>query len=315
MKKSRVLVLGDSNSDLIIPVRKSGSQSSSQSESGLEVFGGGTAANTAVALARLGEEVSFIGTVGGDGFGRAVIEDFINEGVDTKDIHQVKDAYTSLVLAVILPDGDRDIFVWPDTGGAHTFLSPDDISEDMFISADWLHTSGLCLREFPVREAQLEAMRIAHEAGLTVSLDLNLRLESWGLDQSLKNAFEEAISYSQVVFGNGIEEIMPFTGESSIEAGSIALSERKRTVIARQGSRGALVIAPGAHFTGPAFSVEVVDTLGAGDAFNGGFIAAQLAGEDLNESVRWGNAVAALTIGKPGARGLPSREDLENLLT
>ena len=314
MKRDRILVLGDSNSDLIIPVRRGVSSPVSQSDSGLEVYGGGTAANTAVALARLDEKVSFIGTVGDDGFGRSVIEDFINEGVNVDHVRQVNDAYTSLVLAVILPDGDRDIFVWPDSGGAHTFLGPDDIREDMFISAGWLHTSGLCLRELPVRESQLKAMRLAHEAGMKVSLDLNLRLESWGMDQSLKRVFEEAIRYSQVVFGNGMEEIVPFTGELTIESGSKALSGGKRTVIARQGPKGALVVAPGGQFFGPAFSVDVVDTLGAGDAFNGGFIAARLANKDLEEAVRWGNAVAALKIGKPGARGLPSREELSIIL-
>jgi sugar/nucleoside kinase (ribokinase family) len=64
----------------------------------------------------------------------------------------------------------------------------------------------------------------------------------------------------------------------------------------------------------PAFDVPIVDTLGAGDAFDAGFIAACLAGHDTRESLRWGNAVAALKIGRPGARGTPSREELEALL-
>ena len=65
----------------------------------------------------------------------------------------------------------------------------------------------------------------------------------------------------------------------------------------------------------PAFPARVVDLLGAGDAFNGGFIAAQVAGHDLIESLRWGNAVAALKIAQPGARGLPSRAEVEKLLS
>lgn len=311
----RVLVLGDVNVDLVIPLEKRSLDPADLEKPGITLFGGGTAANTAVALARLGEKVGFVGTVGDDGYGRWALEDLASEGVDSGGTIIVPDVFTTLVVALIQPDGDRSIYVWPDKGSAHTRLRPSDINIETISSYSWLHTTGLCLRELPVREAQLKAMRIAHKAGMNVSLDLNLRLESWGLDQSLMNAFGEAINYSRVVFGNGIEEILPFTGESSIEAGSIALSGGKRIVIARQGSEGALVVAPGQHFTAPAFSVDVVDTLGAGDAFNGGFISARLAEKDLHESVRWGNAAAALKIEKPGARGLPSREDLYRILS
>ncbi len=134
------------------------------------------------------------------------------------------------------------------------------------------------------------------------------------MDSSLKKVFDKAIDLSQVVFGSGIEEIIPFTGKSTIQDGAEMLSAGKRTVIARQGAGGALVVSPDDLFASPAIEVEVVDTLGAGDAFNGGFIAACLADKDLREAARWGNAAAALKIGKSGARGLPSRENLFHLL-
>ena len=314
MKQSQILVLGDANVDLVIPLSDRSPGAAIQRDSALELHGGGTAANVAVALARLGEQVSFIGTVGDDGYGRWVIEDLKKEGVDSSETHLVQDAFTSMVMALIYHDGERDLFVWPDRGGAHTKLHPSSIKPDIIESASWLHTTGLCLREEPVRNAQLKAMKMAHELGVTVSLDLNLRLESWGMESSLKKIFESAIEFSQVVFGNGIEEINPFTGESTIQAGAEALSSGKRTVVARQGTQGALVVAPGEVFSCPSYNVEVVDTLGAGDAFNGGFIAACLAEKDLREATCWGNAAAALKIGKTGARGSPSREELLTLL-
>ncbi len=314
MNKSRVLVLGDANVDLVIPLVKRSPGNSIPRDSALELHGGGTAANVAVALARLGVKTSFIGTVGDDGYGRWVLNDFKNEGVDTRETYLVQDAFTSMVMALIYPDGERGLYVWPDRGGAHTKLGPSSIKPKMFKSASWLHTTGLCLREESVRIAQLKAMELAQEAGLTVSLDLNLRLESWGLDSSLRKVFDHAIDLSQVVFGSGIEEIIPFTGKSTIQAGAEMLSAGKRVVIARQGDEGALVVSPDDLFFNPAYEVEVVDTLGAGDAFNGGFIAACLAKKDLREAARWGNAAAALKIGKKGARGLPSRESLFRLL-
>ena len=312
--KPRILVLGDVNVDLVIPLEERSLDISNSVRPGITLFGGGTAANTAVALARLGEQVSFVGTIGDDGYGRWAVNDLVQEGVDTQETKIVPNVFTSLVVALIQPDGDRSIYVWPDQEGAHTKLDPADINSEIIKPFYWLHVTGLCLREEPVRKAQLKAMKMACEAGMMVSLDLNLRLESWGMDRSLKAVFDEAISYSGVIFGNGEEEIIPLTGASSIRAGSEAISQGKRIVIARQGSDGALAVAPGVFFIVPAFPVKVVDTLGAGDAFNGGFIAARLANKDLLEAVRWGNAAAALKIEKPGARGLPSRKALIRFL-
>ena len=82
----------------------------------------------------------------------------------------------------------------------------------------------------------------------------------------------------------------------------------------RQGAHGALAATPGGTTHAVAFPVKVKDTLGAGDAFDGGFIAAQLAGMPVEAALRWGNAVAALKIGQPGARGLPLRDEVEQFL-
>jgi len=314
MNKNPALVLGDVNVDLVIPLRDRGGDRIQPRTESPQLHGGGTAGNSAAAIARLGAPVRFIGTVGDDGYGRWSVDDLQREGVDTRYLQFAAQAFTSIVLAVIRPDGERELFVWPDSGGAHTRLSPDSITPKIFRSAAWLHTTGLCLREEPVRTAQLKAMRLAREAGVTVSLDLNLRLESWGLNEDLRQVFDQAISLSDVVFGSGCDEILPFTGSDSIQAGAEALCAGTRTVIARLGSEGVLVVAPGEIFSSAAFEVAVVDTLGAGDAFNGGFICAQLEGYSLQESVRWGNGVAALKIGRKGARGLPDRNDLVEFL-
>ena len=310
MKKRAALVLGDVNVDLVIPLGEVDEQKTKPRKDTPQLHGGGTGGNSAAALARLGIPVSFIGTVGDDGFGRWSVNDLKREGVDTRYLQSVDQAFTSIVVAVIRPDGERELFVWPDTGGAHTKLSPEDISPEIFQSVGWLHTTGLCLREEPVRISQIKAMRLASELGVSVSLDLNLRLESWQLDESLQGVFDEAISLSDVVFGNGREEIAPYAGLGSVRAGAESLSAGERTVIARLGQEGALVVSPDEVFNSPPFKVEVVDTLGAGDAFNGGFICAQLEGCSLQESVRWGNGVAGLKIGRKGARGLPERKEL-----
>jgi len=314
MRKKAALVLGDVNVDLVISLGEVDEHQTRPRKELPQLHGGGTGGNAAAGLARLGVPVSFIGTVGDDSFGHWSANALAQEGVDTRHLRHVEQAFTSVVVAVIRPNGERELFVWPDAGGAHTRLSPDEISPEIFQSAGWLHTTGLCLREEPVRTAQIKAMRLAKDAGLTISLDLNLRLESWGLDESLREVFMQAISLSDIILGSGPDEIRPLTGLHSIQEGGESLSDGNRTVIARLGPEGVLAVTPGGVTSSPAFAVEVVDTLGAGDAFNGGFICAQLEGKDLQESLRWGNGAAAYKIGRKSARGLPARKELAELL-
>jgi sugar/nucleoside kinase (ribokinase family) len=314
MTQLQVVVLGDANVDMVIrlPDRSSGTPDLAHSIP--QLHGGGSAANTAVALARLGVGAMFVGTVGDDGYGRWVLENLDQEGVDTRGVSLVQDAFTPMVMAVIEPNGERLVLVWPQEGGAHFHLRKDAINRSLLGSATWLHTTGMCLRASPARGAILHAMELARKEGLCVSLDLNLRLESWGLDDTTRRSFERAIELCDVLFGSAEEEILPIAGEESVEAAIIKLSEGKRTVVARGGKLGAWVAANGERFHVPAFHAAVVDTLGAGDAFDGGFIAASLEEVGVREATRWGHAAAAYKIRHVGARGLPSRDDVEHIL-
>lgn len=314
MTVSQVVVLGDANVDMIIRLPDRTSDTPDLTNSVPQLHGGGSAANVAVALARLGVAVTMVGAVGDDGYGRWVRDDLGCEGVDVQGVYSVHDAFTPMVMALIESNGERLIVVWPPEGGAYLQLQADAINSVLITSASWLHTTGMCLRAAPARDAVLYAMELARAADLTVSLDLNLRLELWGLDDATRKTFERAIELSDVVFGNAEEEIIPIAGVDSAEAAAKCLCGGKRIVIARQGNKGALVVTPKETFHAPAFQAQVVDTLGAGDAFSGGFIAACLAEAGVREAVNWGNGVAALKIGRAGARGLPSLEDLKQML-
>ncbi|MFC1619345.1 carbohydrate kinase family protein [Candidatus Neomarinimicrobiota bacterium] len=314
MTGSQVVVLGDANVDMLIRLPDRASGSHDLTHTAPQLHGGGTAANVSVALARLGVKVTLVGAVGDDGYGRWMLDELGREGVDVQGVYSVPDAFTPMVMALIEPDGERTVVVWPPEGGAHTQLQAENIDPGLLSSAVWLHTTGMCLRAAPARDAVLYAMELAREAGVTVSLDLNLRRECWGLKDATQRTFERAIELADVVFGNAEEEIMPIAGVDSAEEAARHLCGGKRTVIARQGDQGALVVTPQETFHVPAFQTNVVDTLGAGDAFDGGFIAACMAKANVKEATRWGNGVAALKIGQAGAQSLPSLEDLKQLL-
>ncbi len=311
-----VVVLGDANVDLIVRLPDRATNGKLASTPLPELCGGGTGANTAVALARLGLPAAFIGMIGADLYGRDIQADLSAEGVDLSGLCVRSDVSTPTVIAVVQPDGDRVVVVWPVTGGAHTHLRPEDLDPAQIAQAAWLHTTGMCLDQRPVSDAVLYGMQIAHEAGVPVSLDLNLRLElsegQWRPGQ--REAVEQAVALADVVLGSGEEEIVPLAGGKSVESAVRALVEGKRTVIARLGETGAFCVWPDGEVRIPGFEVEIVDTLGAGDAFNGGYIAGRLASQREPDAVRWGNAVAALSITRPGARGTPARAELDAFL-
>jgi fructokinase/2-dehydro-3-deoxygluconokinase len=314
MSGKPVMVVGDANVDLVIHLPDRGRGQPDLTRSVPRLFGGGSAANTAVALARLGVRTAFAGAVGDDGYGRYVRDDLRQEGIDLSGLKIIPDAFTPMVIALIDPDGERWNVVWPPERGADNRLAPEDLNADQIAGAAWLHTSGMCLRASPVRETVLAAMQIASDAGVPVSLDLNLRLELWGWRDNIRETVEHAIALADVVFGSAEEEIVPVARVASVEAAAQIISGGARIVVARRGKDGALAAsALGVHHA-PAYPTRIVDSLGAGDAFNGGFIAARLAGQDVAGSLRWGNAVAALKMAQPGARGLPSRVEVEKLV-
>lgn len=310
-----VLIIGDACVDLLVQVpEQSGNH---QHQTPPELHGGGTGANTAVALARLGVSTAFIGTIGDDGYGRFTREALGSEGVNTSYIITC-DAFTSVVLALIDTQGERTLFGWPRRGAAHTQLLPEQIEPEVIQQMAWVHSTGMCLVQSPVREAALRGMELAREANIPVSFDLNIRLgfdEDGKLPEVFLNTLRQAITLSDYVFGSGEEEFVHLTPEKSFEAAAQTLAEDKRTVIVRLGSEGAIAVTTRQEtIMVPSFPVEVVDTLGAGDAFNAGFITACIEGQPLAKAVRWGNAVAALQIGQPGARSSPHRKEVEAIL-
>jgi sugar/nucleoside kinase (ribokinase family) len=316
MSEKPVLVIGDACVDLVVPVPQKGGNDRQHPPP--ELYGGGTGGNTAVALARLDVPTAFMGTIGDDGYGRFAVDTLEAEGIDTTYVTTCPDAFTAQVLALIDSQGERTLFGWPHRGGAHIYLAPEAVEPDIIRQMGWVHTSGMCLVESPIREAILRAMELAQAAGIPVSLDLNLRLgfEEGQLPQPFLDTIRQAIARSDYVFGSATDEITYLTPGTSFEAGARLLAAGERAMIIRRGSEGAWVLSPqGVATPVPAFRVDVADTLGAGDVFNAGFIAACRAGRPLPAAVCWGNAVAALKIGRPGARSSPTRREVEGFLS
>lgn len=298
-----ILIVADANADLLIRLPPRGDTRQPQAP---DPALGGTGANTAVALRRLGQSVAFLGTIGDDGFGRFTRRSLIEQGVDTTHLLVDPFAPTMLVLAVIDQQGERTLMGWPRRGAAQAWLRPAQVEPALIERAAWVHTSGICLVESPSSAAVLHSLAIARAAGVPVSFDLNLRLGLIGgqIPPAFHETMLQAIQLSTVVLGSASDEIGLLSPHLTDVEAARSLVGPGRTVIARRAAGGVLAVTETETVIVPAFPVDVVSTVGAGDAFNAGFIAATVAGRPLSDALRWGNAVAALTISGHGRERL-----------
>jgi len=308
-----VLVIGDINVDLHLVLPTTSEDQGEHSHPDAALTGGGSAANAAAALARLGVETRFIGMVGNDAYGVEAVSSLADAGVDTSGIQTSVDGMTVMVLVVVPADGERLIYVWPPRGGAHLYLAVD-IADAGVLDASWLHVSGIALRGEPAATSILDAMAAARSAGVPVSLDVNLRLENWGWESGYRDTITAAIERSDVVFGGATDEICPLMRSDDPHRAVAELAAGGSTVVGRLGAAGAIAHDGDRSYSADGFDVEVADTVGAGDAFDAGFIAARLRGESIDRALRYANGVAALAIGRQGTRSTPSHDEVMRIV-
>ncbi len=287
---------------------------------------GGSPANCAVALARLGVRTGFVGKVGDDPFGRLLASTFAGNGVDVSHVAFDAEARTALAF-VALDEVGRPDYVFFRHPSADMRLRPEEIERDYVASARAFHTGSIILSAEPSRSAAVAALRLAREAGLLVSLDPNVRLSIWSAEESRRVVL--ALLPLADVVKLSEEDLAVLVGSADPEVGSARLREEgARFVVVTRGKDGCLCRTSRGCAEAEGFAVPVVDTTGAGDAFVGGLIAGLLVtgatGVALDASdpsslrpvLRRATAVGALTTTVRGAiPALPTRERVREFLT
>lgn len=258
-------------------------------------FLGGAPANVAVNYAQLGGEAAVIAKVGADSRGRFLLDRLKRHGVSTDGVvidgqHQTSEVYIGSADSACLPMRDADVH-----------LRPDEIDEGLVRGCRIVHTSVFSLAQEPSRSAILEAVRLAKANRRLVSLEPNYRSQVWP-------AREEAIETLEQLLPS-VDLVKPSVDDARSLYGEMAPEEYlrlfatfgPRVVVLTIGQEGCLLLDAG-RITGVlGHKVDVVDTLGAGDAFWAGFLWKWLEGESSVEAARFGNAVAALKVGSVGA--------------
>ena len=312
----KVIVVGDAVVDIIVPYPKFLNEERTRVEYPVPcIQGGGTAANTAVALSRLEIPTGFIGTIGDDQYGRYIVRDFKNECIDTEQLIIESDLNTVGVFAFIDETGERYLWGWPRVDQAFKVLDMSKINMETIHNASWIHSSGMAIvHDTSARSSIIRIFKEAYKRGIPTSFDLNLRVDQGSLDEKYKEAVLEVIKYSSYVLGSADEEFRYLGDSEDPIENARAFVNNNRTVIARLGKQASYGLSVDEEVIAEAFNVEVVDTVGAGDVYNAGFIAAVLQGCSLKDSLIIGNAVSGYTVGQKGARNCPHKDELNVFL-
>lgn len=311
-----VVVVGDANVDILVHYPQFLDEARTQTSWPTpEVVGGGTSSNTAAALAKLGVETVFIGTVGADSNGKFVRSDLEACGVDTSGLIVDPSLNTVGVFAFIDERGERYLWGWPRVDQSFKVIDEDCVDFDVVRNAAWVHSSGMSLTyDTSARSTIAHIYREAHEAGVPTSLDLNLRVDDGVLDPDFAQALYAILDDIDYLLGSGPDEFA-YLGEGSWFENALELSKTGKTVVIRDGANGSMVIHDGEAQKVDAFPVDVEDTVGAGDVFNAGFISAMLEGGELREALVRGNAVSGYSVARKGARNTPNRLELESFIS
>ena len=261
---------------------------------------GGSAANTIVALARLGVNVGFIGQVGDDREGKSLLDDFAREHVNTDRVSVVKNGRSGKVMGFVDPEGQRALYIAP---GVNDAIRSEDISSSCFVKTRFLHLTSF-VGEQPF-EAQVKIVRAIRQ-GTKISLDPGALYARAGYTK-----LKPIVDRATIVMPNATE-LELLTRKSDYRTGARFLVEKGVGIVAvKLGRKGCYVTDGKEEVSVRPFTVKIVDTTGAGDAFDAGFLFGLIRGKELRECARIGNFVASRCIMSMGARtSLPNLRDL-----
>jgi ribokinase len=302
--KKRIVVVGSSNTDMIVKVQEIPRPGQTVIGGRFSTAAGGKGANQAVAAARAGGDAAFIARVGDDMFGRQALEGFRADHLDVSRVIVDPDAPSGVASIFVDARGQNSIAV---ASGANANLSPDDVrrAADVIASADIL----IMQLETPI-ETVRAAAQLARENGVTAILN---PAPAQPLDDELLQCISILTpNESEAELLTGIPVDSPHAAHRAADA---IRARGVETVIVTMGDKGALLTTPDYSEFVPAFAVDAVDATAAGDVFNGALAVAIAEGAPLPQAVRFANAAAALSVTKLGAQpSAPTRSAIEAFL-
>ena len=304
MAKARIVVVGSTNTDLTVLADRLPAPGETVLGADLMQAGGGKGANQAVAAARAGADVAFVGRVGADDFGRAAVASLRREGIDTSHLRTDEHAASGVALIIVDRKGENLIAV---ASGANGRLCPEDVraAGELIAAADLV----LLQLEVPL-PAVREAVQRARRAGVRVLLNPAPAPAVGALDDLLGE-----LSYLTPNEGEAARLLGGQAGASPEETARKLVAAGAGAVVLTLGARGACVCENRTCRRIAAPAVKAVDTVGAGDCFSGVMAVGLGEGMALAEAALLATCAAALSVQKAGAQpSMPVRAEIEKLL-
>ena len=294
---------------------------------------GGSSANVAVGLARLGLRVAMLTRVGDEHMGRFVRNQLAAEGVDVAAVHTDPKRLTGLVLLGI-EDAERFPHIFYRENCADMALEPADVDAAPFASARALAITGTHLSTTGVRKAADRAVALARKHGLRIVLDIDYRPVLWGLaghgggaeragsTAEITRVYQAFLPQCDLVVGTEEEILVAGGGGSVLDALRAIRSRTSATIVLKRGVAGCVVFESaipanvGGGLAIAGFPVAIENVLGAGDAFLSGYLSGWIAGLPAAQCARRGNASGAIVVSRHGCSpAMPTRAELEEFLS
>lgn len=278
---------------------------------------GGAPANVACAITKLGGKSAFIGKVGDDEFGHMLVDILKKNGVNSEGVCYDPHARTALAFVTLKKNGERE-FMFYRNPSADMLLQESELNMGLLKQAKVFHYGSISLISEPCRSAHLTAMKAAREAGILLSYDPNVRLPLWPSSDAARDGIKSI--WNEADFIKVSDDEVAFLTQGDPQKEDVVLSlwhDRLKLLVVTDGEKGCRYFTKSFKGRVPGFSVKVVDTTGAGDAFVGSLLLSVAKDtsifdneEKLREALSFANACGAICTTQKGAiPALPSGSD------
>lgn len=301
---AKLAVLGSINADHILNLAHFPRPGETVIGKQYQIAFGGKGANQAVAAGRAGADISFIACVGADDIGERIRQQLQQDRIDTAPVETVADESTGVAMIFVNGEGENNIGIY---SGANAALTPARVAQHQQVIAD---ADALLMQlESPLKSV-LAAAKIARAQQTQVILN----------PAPATALSDELLALIDIITPNETEAeiltgIAVKSDEDAARAAAALHAKGIATVLITLGRRGVWLSEQGNGVRIPGFSVQAIDTIAAGDTFNGAFITARLEGVAMHDAVRFAHAAAAIAVTRPGAQpSVPWRTEIDAFL-
>lgn len=304
MKTGKLAVLGSINADHILNLTHFPRPGETVIGKQYQVAFGGKGANQAVAAGRSGADIAFIACVGEDDIGERIRQQLVNDRIDVSPVEAVAGDSTGVALIFVNGEGENTIGIH---AGANAALTPARVEQHQQVIAD---AAALLMQLESPLESVLAAAKIAHQHQTQVILNPAPATELSDELLSLVDMITPNETEAQILTGVAVS-----SDEDAARAAAVLHDKGIRTVLITLGSRGVWLSEQGQGQRIAGFRVEAVDTIAAGDTFNGALITALIEQRPMAEAVRFAHAAAAIAVTRRGAQpSVPWRDEIDSFL-